>query len=206
MQNPITLTKISKIEDNIFLSGVIPMELDTSSIKRHGITHILCCVSKQYVSDVHHQVMVHSPNVVILYLPYDDDAKQNLWKKNSKSVTMKYLINSTEAQSCSNNIETKYEGKPLIDIGYHFMDNALQNDNHKILVHCMAGISRSVSLVIYYKMKKNNIKYHDAYTHVKNLRSIAQPNMSFKDQLIAYDKDRENFTETDADKIIKTKY
>lgn len=201
MHSYATITKISQIEDNIYLSGVVPMELDPSIIKEKGITHILCCVSDEYVSDVHQRILTTHPGVTILYLPYNDDTNQNLWKKNDRLVKIMTNISKGNPQS----LLEHYNEKPLIDVGYHFIDLAVQNKNHKVLVHCMAGISRSVSLVVYYKMKKRNVKYDIAYNDVKSLRPIALPNPSFKIQLMTYDRDRERFTEKQAEQIIQSK-
>jgi len=199
-----SMGKISKIEDNIFLSGVIPMEQDSQIIKRQGITHILCCVDKEYVSDVHQRVMLDHPNVTILYLPYNDDHNQNLWKKNEKLVNISSSLLSANNREQLKNALLQYNDKPLIDVGYHFIDTALQNRSNKVLVHCMAGISRSVSLVVYFKMKKRNTPYADAFESVRSIRPIAQPNSCFKEQLLSYDKNRESFTERHADEIIQS--
>jgi protein-tyrosine phosphatase len=53
----------------------------------------------------------------------------------------------------------------------------------KVFVHCAAGVSRSASIVIYYLMKKNQMKYDEAYEFVKSKRSIIRPNSNFINQL-----------------------
>jgi protein-tyrosine phosphatase len=44
----------------------------------------------------------------------------------------------------------------------------------QILVHCMAGVSRSVSLVIAYLIKHKDMNYEAAYTLVKSRRKIVR--------------------------------
>jgi protein-tyrosine phosphatase len=45
------------------------------------------------------------------------------------------------------------------------------------------GISRSTTIVIYYLMKKNNIKFEVAYNMVKEKRKVTKPNYGFVKQL-----------------------
>jgi protein-tyrosine phosphatase len=51
-----------------------------------------------------------------------------------------------------------------------FIANALESTN--VLVHCLAGVSRSVSLVIAYLIKCKNMTYDRAYQMLKAKRSI----------------------------------
>ncbi len=64
-----------------------------------------------------------------------------------------------------------------------------KSENSKVLVHCAAGISRSTSLLLAYLMKKENMDLRSAYLHVKQIRSIVQPNSGFVLQLIEYEKE-----------------
>uniref|UniRef100_T1JMK9 protein-serine/threonine phosphatase n=1 Tax=Strigamia maritima TaxID=126957 RepID=T1JMK9_STRMM len=58
----------------------------------------------------------------------------------------------------------------------------------KTLVHCVAGISRSVSLCIAYLMKYEGMSLRKAYQYIKGRRPIAHPNHGFFKQLIEYEK------------------
>jgi len=92
---------------------------------------------------------------------------------------------------------------PWVDIGKYFdesnkfIDEALQNRNNKIMIHCQRGASRSVTLLLAYKIYKLNqkekIKYEEidntinsVLDSVKNQRSIAEPNKGFIDSLKTY--------------------
>ena len=56
-----------------------------------------------------------------------------------------------------------------------------------ILIFSMQGISRSVSFLIAYLMRKNKWKYEEAFNLVSSKRNCACPNNSFKKQLIEYE-------------------
>lgn len=55
--------------------------------------------------------------------------------------------------------------------------------NKRIYVHCRAGISRSVTLVIAYLMFRRRQCFESAYAEVKQRRSRAFPNAGFREQL-----------------------
>ncbi|VDN13899.1 unnamed protein product [Dibothriocephalus latus] len=57
----------------------------------------------------------------------------------------------------------------------------------KTLVHCMAGISRSASLVLAYLIRHQNMSLADAYDLVRGVRPFIQPNAGFWRQLISYE-------------------
>ena len=52
-----------------------------------------------------------------------------------------------------------------------------------VMVHCAAGISRSVTLVIAYLMIENGWAMREAYNYVKSRREIIEPNIGFMKQL-----------------------
>jgi dual specificity phosphatase 12 len=55
-----------------------------------------------------------------------------------------------------------------------------------VLVHCLAGVSRSASVVIAYAMKKYGIDHSTALTLVSKARPIVSPNEGFLKQLQFY--------------------
>ena len=81
----------------------------------------------------------------------------------------------------------------LID---HFADSIYwiecvlrENASHKVLVHCFAGRSRSVAIILAYLMYKLRIPLSVALVHVRQLRSNANPNMGFINQLKAFEQE-----------------
>jgi hypothetical protein len=64
-----------------------------------------------------------------------------------------------------------------------FLDKALANPQHAVLVHCMAGMSRSASMVIAFVMKARRMPYDTALRFVKERRPICMPNPGFHKQV-----------------------
>jgi hypothetical protein len=58
--------------------------------------------------------------------------------------------------------------------------HAWHTANKRILIHCTAGVSRSVSAVIWYLMRYEGYTWEDAYTLIRGKRSIAFPNPRFE--------------------------
>ena len=77
--------------------------------------------------------------------------------------------------------------------------NFIKGDE-KVLVHCMAGASRSATIVIAYLMWNQKMSYHNALNIVKEKRFIVFPNPGFRDQLQLFEKELIK-TNYDIDKI-----
>ena len=60
--------------------------------------------------------------------------------------------------------------------------------NQKTLVHCMAGASRSATIVIAYLMWTLKMKFSDALEYTTKIRPIVYPNAGFKEQLKMFEK------------------
>jgi len=73
---------------------------------------------------------------------------------------------------------------PVCMAGDMMIKHLLRTTNDNILVHCAGGVSRSVSLLIYHMMQKDQeLTANDALQFIKERRSIAQPNYKFMEQL-----------------------
>ncbi|GAB2269900.1 hypothetical protein Dimus_004819 [Dionaea muscipula] len=57
-----------------------------------------------------------------------------------------------------------------------------------VLVHCFAGKSRSVTVVVAYLMKRHGMSLNQAMNHVRARRPKATPNVGFYKQLINFEK------------------
>ncbi|XP_070559736.1 dual specificity protein phosphatase 6-like [Ptychodera flava] len=56
-----------------------------------------------------------------------------------------------------------------------------------ILVHCLAGISRSVTVTVAYLMQKLALSLNDAYDYVKKRKANISPNFNFMGQLLDFE-------------------
>jgi len=85
----------------------------------------------------------------------------------------KYSLNDTP----ETNLSTIFEES----IG--FITNALSTKGNKVLVHCRAGISRSVTIICAYLIATKRITAKDALKLVRKKRPRANPNYGFWKQL-----------------------
>uniref|UniRef100_UPI00398E8C83 dual specificity protein phosphatase 8-like isoform X3 n=1 Tax=Pristiophorus japonicus TaxID=55135 RepID=UPI00398E8C83 len=76
---------------------------------------------------------------------------------------------------------------PWLDESVDFIDKA-KVSNCRVLVHCLAGISRSATVAIAYIMKTMGLSSDDAYRFVKDRRPSISPNFNFMGQLLEYEK------------------
>ncbi|CAL8367600.1 unnamed protein product [Lota lota] len=68
-----------------------------------------------------------------------------------------------------------------------FIDEA-RSKQCGILVHCLAGISRSVTVTVAYLMQRLNLSLNDAYDFVKRKKSNISPNFNFMGQLLDFER------------------
>ncbi|XP_056272651.1 dual specificity protein phosphatase 6 [Pseudoliparis swirei] len=57
-----------------------------------------------------------------------------------------------------------------------------------VLVHCLAGISRSVTVTVAYLMQKLHLSMNDAYDIVKTKKANISPNFNFMGQLLDFER------------------
>ena len=120
--------------------------------------------------------------------------------------------NFTGVLSCTGESSPQYQNKSIKHLIFSINDTNNTNiikyfkealkfidEQEKVLVHCLAGFSRSAALVIAYFMWKNKLTYDKSYQMVFEHR-IINPNDGFKKQLKIF---HEKLIETnyDLDKI-----
>lgn len=67
------------------------------------------------------------------------------------------------------------------------IEKTRETSEGRSLVHCVAGVSRSVSLILAYLIKYEKMSLKTAFHHVKSIRPQIRPNMGFFKQLIEYE-------------------
>lgn len=118
-----------------------------------------------------------------LLLKYDINAIINVSAIKYKPIS-KYYLEHKIYDDVSQILEDGFE--KIFD----FMQTHL-NNKLNVLVHCQAGISRSVSYVCYYLMRSKKISFDKAFEIVSAQRKIANPNVAFKQELRNLDFDDE---------------
>jgi protein-tyrosine phosphatase len=177
------IDKLIHISELSFFDGSI----NADYIKRKNIKHVLCCI-KNIDTTFHKKFIIdNNLDLNVIFIPYDDTLTQDLFES-ANICSIQYIklnIDHNNYNKLSKWL-SMCQNKPLIDIAYEFIDNAIRN-NEGIIIHCYAGVSRSPAVVIYYLMKKYDLTYLEAYKFVNSKRNIINPNRSFVMQLLKYD-------------------
>lgn len=62
---------------------------------------------------------------------------------------------------------------PCLDSALNFIDESIKN-NQNILIHCQAGVSRSVAIACAYIMKQRQTSVEDTLNSIRALRPSAE--------------------------------
>lgn len=76
---------------------------------------------------------------------------------------------------------------PHFTKAFQFLDKVRESGGC-VLVHCLAGISRSATVAIAYVMKCLKMNSDEAYRYVKSKRATISPNFNFLGQLLEFEK------------------
>lgn len=128
-----------------------------------------------------------------LYLGSIDDANDLIFLNNNKIDTIlsiaydSYIIEPIKKIKTIHKfqIEDSFSEK-IIDY-FPTIIKLIEESNDIILVHCMAGVSRSATIIIAYLMSSCNMTLLEAYYYVKIKRPMIKPNHEFIKQLIKYE-------------------
>lgn len=89
-------------------------------------------------------------------------------------------------------VAVRVPDEPSADLGSHLA--AAADTIHeelsrggRVLVHCVAGVSRSPALVLAYLVRHGGMTLRDAFLHVRAARPSARPNSGFFSQLIDFE-------------------
>lgn len=76
---------------------------------------------------------------------------------------------------------------PHLDTAVDRIHELITKKNFHVLVHCVAGVSRSATVVIAYLMKYKKLDLRSAFNFCNSLRPVVRPNNGFMQQLINYE-------------------
>lgn len=76
---------------------------------------------------------------------------------------------------------------PYLDFAVDKIHEAITRRRAHVLVHCVAGVSRSASVVIAYLIKYRRMNLRGAFNYCYNLRPVIRPNNGFMSQLMNYE-------------------
>ncbi len=79
---------------------------------------------------------------------------------------------------------------PLLPAAVDFIASA-RAAGGTVLVHCLAGVSRSAAVVLAYLVASQRWPLAQALAHLRNLRPTVSPNLGFMGQLVAWDKQQQ---------------
>ncbi|PKY39951.1 crystal Structrue of A mitogen-activated protein kinase Phosphatase, Skrp1, partial [Rhizophagus irregularis] len=130
-----------------------------------------------------------TPNIIIPEFLYLGDAKTARWFPHLLSNKITHVINLSDNEIVPlRYLKIDITDDPSSNISKHFhecidfIENA-KSTNGRVYVHCLAGISRSTSIVIAYLMNSQKIHYNQAFNLVKEKRPNVKPNQGFVEQL-----------------------
>ncbi|CDW58394.1 dual specificity protein phosphatase 16 [Trichuris trichiura] len=131
-----------------------------------------------------------------LYLGSERDA---LSVETAKKYKIAYMLNCTVTCVKPKHIEEKrflripvsdsHTEKliPYFPKAFSFLNKAIKK-NASVLVHCLAGYSRSPTFVVAYLMQQKKMSLHEAYRFVKQKRPCVSPNINFWGQLVEFER------------------
>eukprot|EP00747_Dinoflagellata_sp_TGD_P223061 gnl/TRDRNA2_/TRDRNA2_94701_c0_seq1.p1 gnl/TRDRNA2_/TRDRNA2_94701_c0~~gnl/TRDRNA2_/TRDRNA2_94701_c0_seq1.p1 ORF type:complete len:283 (-),score=67.09 gnl/TRDRNA2_/TRDRNA2_94701_c0_seq1:283-1131(-) len=96
---------------------------------------------------------------------------------------------AAEARKLCSVLHIPLRDSPRTDIlgrfeeAFKFIDAAKKNKG-RVLVHCFEGRNRSASFVIGYKMQTERLRMDQAFSQVKAVRSLVDPNIGYRKQLL----------------------
>lgn len=139
---------------------------------------------------------MHFPNEIVdgfLYLG-------NFWQANSAEVIDALQITHVVNMGAITDQRNKFDHVEYLDVAIKdnvdvdiaqefgptidFIQKAAE-ENGRVLIHCVQGVSRSSTICIWYVMLKTKCTLSAAYSHVLKCRPLIFPNRGFMAQLIA---------------------
>ncbi|VDM51823.1 unnamed protein product [Angiostrongylus costaricensis] len=196
------------LTENVIVSGgfqnfrlQFPQQCE-SEHSTSGICGMSCRLSASISQPCLSSVSSHSANdgptqiFPFMYLGSQNDAANTeQMKKRGITHVVNLSIGCPRASSITSDenflripVNDSYQEKlsPYFERAWEFLERVRKSGN-VVLIHCLAGISRSPTLAISYVMRYLNMSSEDAYKLVKEKRPSISPNFNFMGQLLEYE-------------------
>lgn len=165
-------SQIARINDHLYLSSL--EALTPARLEAYGVTQIISAMMEKLPAD-------------LLEIPSSSSSTLS-FSTSTLSSTPSVLADGgrrAHVQICVEDAESA-------DLSAHFdtvADRIAREARRggRSLVHCVAGVSRSASLVLAYLVKHGRMTLAEAYDHVRAIRPCISPNTGFWRQLVAYE-------------------
>ena len=150
-----TKNTISKITDNIYISGYL-IGKNIPFLKENNFTHVInCCVgSSSELNDL------------------NEDSIKQIYERNNIKYLSIYLRDDPE-------VDIFYHFFQVIN----FLESEEKKGDEKILFHCKEGISRAPAMVAGYLMWKKKYNFNEVIDLIKSKRNCVDINLGFNIQL-----------------------
>ena len=177
---------VSKVINKLNQKKIVQMEKCTKCEKEFESSKLKEHLQSEHIVEIIDKIYIGS------YLNAKN--KEELEKNN-----IKYILNC--ATECKNLFEDDIKYLKLdikdqndfpideyFDKGAKFINDSIENNDGNILIHCMQGKSRSISLLMAYLIKYKNEDTNSAYKIIKAKRKLSLPNLGFMYKLREYEK------------------
>ncbi|KAL5283116.1 DUSP6 family protein [Megaselia abdita] len=148
----------------------------------------------------HHPRLTEDPIEIISGL-YLGNASHSRDEKALQKFKIKYILNVTpDLPNLFEDVaDMHYLKIPIID---HFSQNLAEyfprcitfidearNNGSAVLVHCLAGVSRSVTVTLAYLMQTESLSLNEAFSLVRSRKPDVSPNFDFMQQLNTFEQE-----------------
>eukprot|EP01102_Stenamoeba_stenopodia_P008049 TRINITY_DN2283_c0_g2_i2.p1 TRINITY_DN2283_c0_g2~~TRINITY_DN2283_c0_g2_i2.p1 ORF type:complete len:235 (+),score=60.18 TRINITY_DN2283_c0_g2_i2:58-705(+) len=154
-------TDIAEVLQNFLFLGDLHHASDRAYLAKHHIRHVLCVIDDR-------STKTQPPPRL-----FDEELECN--DSTRAKITLRRLWLSVRDRD-----ETRIAD--VFDTAFSFIDEA-RDKEERILVHCIAGRSRSPTIILGYLITREKMTLQQAYHHVREKRGIIRPNNGFLKQL-----------------------
>ncbi|PVG04501.1 phosphatases II [Serendipita vermifera] len=180
----------SQILPNLYLTDAMTARWG-DTLDRLGVTHVVCVLEEPVTYPRTKQ------DIKILHVPVSDEPTSDLlsYFENATEFISEALGTTEIAHVDKEEIEAIRDVQETLeaDTNVPFPSPSLEPPptpgpkKNVVLVHCLAGMSRSASIVCAYLLATTSMNTQESISFVRKRRPIIQPNYGFEKQLRAWE-------------------